>query len=217
MLPKCVPPCAKTDKAQAFLGLTSGKDFHYPARHASSLAHSSSGLVEIALFYIHGCSRPVYFESPSRQTAAFAFSCFGRESRDRCSARGSLFGYGDFLCDRHSFGVCFDVAHERASGCCCRTGFDWYIIGAYKTNHVKTKSVEELQQESNRLRMVGSVAAVFSIAGAVLAGLVSVPIAAVVALAGAAVASISLLKKLADDRAVAEQTGVNQFQRVVTH
>ena len=82
---------------------------------------------------------------------------------------------------------------------------------------MKTKSVEELQQESNRLRMVGSVAAVFSIAGAVLAGLVSVPIAAVVALAGAAVASISLLKKLADDRAVAEQTGVNQFQRVVTH
>jgi hypothetical protein len=77
---------------------------------------------------------------------------------------------------------------------------------------VKTKTVEELRQESNRLRMVGSVGAVFSIAGAVFAGLVSVPIAAVVALAGAAIASISLLKKLADDRAVAKETGNGQSE-----
>jgi hypothetical protein len=77
---------------------------------------------------------------------------------------------------------------------------------------VKTKTVEELRQESNRLRMIGSVGAVFSIVGAVLASVVSVPIAAVVALAGAAIASISLLRKLADDRAVAQETGTGQSQ-----
>lgn len=57
------------------------------------------------------------------------------------------------------------------------------------------------------MRTVGSASAALSIAGAAIVGLVSVPLAAVVGVTGAGVAAVSLFKKLADDRAVAERLG----------
>jgi hypothetical protein len=70
----------------------------------------------------------------------------------------------------------------------------------------ETKTIEQLQKDSDRMRIVGTASAAVSIGGAILAGLVSAPVAAVLGLAGAAVASVSLLKKLSDERAVAQRT-----------
>ena len=72
---------------------------------------------------------------------------------------------------------------------------------------MNTKTVEQLRQDSSRMRTVGSAGAALSVAGAAVVGLVSVPLAAVVGVAGAGIAAVSLFKKLVDDRAVAERLG----------
>jgi hypothetical protein len=78
------------------------------------------------------------------------------------------------------------------------------------------KSVEELRQESSRMRTLGTMGAVISITGAVFAGLVSVQLAAGIGLGGLAIAAVSLFKKLSDDRAVAKQMGATDAELVLT-
>ena len=78
------------------------------------------------------------------------------------------------------------------------------------------KTVEELRQETSRMRTLGMTGAVLSIAGAALAGAVSVPAAAVIGLGGLSVAAASLLRKLADERALARRLGTNQAEAVLT-
>ena len=73
---------------------------------------------------------------------------------------------------------------------------------------MKTKTIEELREDSKRMRTLGTAAAAASIVGAALAGAVSVPLAAVVVGAtGAAVSAVSLFRKLTDDRAMAQRLG----------
>lgn len=76
-----------------------------------------------------------------------------------------------------------------------------------------TKTIDQLREDSSRMRTLGTSGAVIAIAGAAIAGLVSVPLAAAVGVGGVSVAAVSLLKKLSDDRAAAEQSGTNQRER----
>ncbi|GEM_PF-5698822 len=84
-----------------------------------------------------------------------------------------------------------------------------------------TKTIEQLQNESRRMRTFGTISGVATIVGAGLVGLASVPAAAVLGLAGAAVATGTLLKKLGDERTVAQRTGrlatTNDAPAVATH
>jgi len=74
------------------------------------------------------------------------------------------------------------------------------------------KTVEQLREDSSRMRTLGTSGAALSVAGATFAGFVSVPLAAVVGLAGTGIAVAALFRKLSDDRALADQLRATQTE-----
>jgi hypothetical protein len=77
------------------------------------------------------------------------------------------------------------------------------------------KSIEQLRQESKRMRTIGTISAAVSLAGAAVGGLVSLPFAAVVGVTASGIAAATLLRKLSDDRALIKQLGSNQSHTIM--